>query len=438
MIEVRCCQHLCEAAPFRDAINALNIASARPDPFSTFEYYERFIRNPEWFPVRDDMDLWFLLAFEDDRLVGYLALKRRIDRVLGFSSAKLEFLTGKIASRPHVVTWPTRERAVGAAFYGYILGRKKEWSLLEFHQQDDESVLLKPPPEAGFGSLRLCHWPTWANGTIVIRWDSIGGYFSALSKKFRSNLSRQIRILMASGDVQLLSSSDPQSLPALFKLYLSVDEHSWKDHVAAENSGNPAWSMYYSGLVEPGQLMKPMIIILLLEGVPIGGLICGAFEKGLYALNIAYDDRFSRVAPGSIVLFMGIRAAIDNGYKFFDLLSGFDYYKANWLAHMSETRSVQIYRRGSLYALKRILGDAKRRCLGPDLYSYTTLSNTSKKIIKRPEQVSSKDGMAGWSAPKECKHHRAEIIRSQLGKGEFLSHEQIAAAMPFETTRRNQ
>ena len=46
MIEVRCFESLEEAAILRDEINELNRRSARPDPFSTFEYFENRLELP--------------------------------------------------------------------------------------------------------------------------------------------------------------------------------------------------------------------------------------------------------------------------------------------------------------------------------------------------------------------------------------------------------
>lgn len=436
MIRIRCLHSISEADEFRTRVNALNAASARPDPFSTYEYYKRFLRNAALFPPDQNLRLWLLLALEGEELVGYLALKQHSDRVLGLPAVKLDFLTAHIASRPHAVARRGHEQAIGAAFYAYVLGRKKEWSLLEFHQQDADSVLLPPPADAASGSFQVHHWPTMANGTIGIRWASLDGYFAALSKKFRSNLSRQMRTLMASGEVQMLTSSDPDTTPTLFDLYRSIEAHSWKDHTGAAISGNAKWLDYFAGLMEPDQRMQLVIQVLLLNGIPVAGLICGCFGKGLYALHIVYDGRLARLGPGSAILLMGMRTAIEGGYEFFDLLSGFGYYKLRWLAHMRETQSLQIYRVGTPYFWRRELGDAKRRWFGKLTADDSSLSNPGRPAHDPDKSQEEPDGYSGWAAADESQRYAGLIARVRKGHGEFLTSAQLAGVMPFETQRR--
>lgn len=426
-----------DAESFREQINALNLASARPDPFSTYEYYQRFLCNAELFPPGKNLRLWLLLAFDRDELVGYIALKQHLDRVLGLRAVKLDFLTAHIACRPHVVARRGHEQAISAAFFAYLLGCKKQWSLLEFHQQDADSALLSPPPEADSGSFQVQHWPTLANGTIHIRWSSLDGYYAALSRKFRSNLSRQMRTLMASGDVQVLTSKDPHAIPALFDLYRSIETHSWKDQTGAAISGNAKWLDYFSGLMEADQRMQLVIQVLLINGMPIGGLICGTFGKGVYALHIVYDDRAARLGPGSAVLLMGMRLAIEGGYEFFDLLSGFGYYKLRWLAQMSETQSLQIYRVGTPFFWRRELGDAKRRWFGKDVADEPSLSNPARHSHDQDTPEVASHDFSKWARPEDLQCYAALIAHARVGSCEFLTSAQLAAVMPFETQRGN-
>ena len=86
-----------------------------------------------------------------------------------------------------------------------------------------------------------------------------------------------MRTLLAAGDVQLLTSSDPETLAPLFELYRSVEAHSWKARSDVAFAGRNRWIEYYRGLMDVGQPMRVAIHVLLLDGVPIAGLITGAF-----------------------------------------------------------------------------------------------------------------------------------------------------------------
>jgi len=433
-IEVRCLHDLSEAEPLRDALNALNLASARPDPFSTFEFYDFFQRDAQRRPGSEAGRLWLLLAFAGGQLVGYLALKRRVSRVLGLRAAKLDLLTAFVADRPHLVARPGLAEAVSAAFYAYLLGRKEEWSLLEFQQQEADSPLLLAPPEAATGGCRSRLWPSSENGTVAVRWDSLAAYVAALSGKFRSNVSRQMRTLLAAGDVQVLTSSDPGVVAPLFELYRGIEARGWKARTEAAFGHDRRWIDYFTGLMDPAQPMRMTIQVLLLDGLPVAGLISGAFDRGLYALHMAYDDRFAHLAPGSAMLLMGMRLAIEGRHDSFNLLRGSGYYKSRWLAQLTETRSLQIYRTGTPYFWRRALGDGWRRWFGKaGTLGGNDRFNPARRGIARPAP--------GGAAPlpdaqrQERERCAGLVARVRSGHAEFLSASQLAAVLPFETRR---
>jgi CelD/BcsL family acetyltransferase involved in cellulose biosynthesis len=434
LIEVRCLHTLQEIGTLREQIDALNLASERPDPFSTFEFYENYLRNEERFPGRGLLRPWFLLAFATGRLVAYLALKQAAHRVMGLRALQIDWLTAHTADRPHLVAEPGYANEASEAFYAYLLKRKPEWSLLEFQQQDDASPLFPPSAAIDLKGCRIRQWPNMENGTIPVRWNTIDEYFRAFSKKFRSNVSRQMRTLLSAGKVEFLMSSDPAITPYLFELYRVIEPRSWKSKADAAIGRDPKWVAYYKGLLGARQPMRLSIHVLLLDGMPIAGLINGSFGKGLYALHIVYDQGLSRLAPGAAVLLMGMRHAIDGRYAFFDLLWGFGYYKTRWLAEMTRTRSVQIYRRGGMFFWQRMLGDVKRRLLGRRTGEEPALFNPASRDVGEV-QATSRAALAPEMNADERRRVAALVARVRQGQGEFLSPQGLASIMPFETHR---
>lgn len=437
MIEVRCFGSLEEAAYLRDRINALNLASERPDPFSTFEFFENFFRHDEFFPRGQGMRLWFLAAFLDGRLIGYLALKLVTHKVLGLRTSKLCFFVSHDTDRPHLVASREHATRVSEAFYAYLLGRKQEWSFLEFQQQDDTSSLFPPPAAVDLKGYLVRQWPSLENGTIHVHWGTLHEYFKALSKNFRGNVARQVRNLFAAGEVELLTSSHPATIPALFDLYRSIEPHSWKSKANVNIGRHPERVEYFKGLLDARQPMRVSIQILLFDGIPIAGLISGAFMKGLYALHIVYDDRLSRLAPGSAMLLMGLRQAIDGQYAFVNTLSGFGYYKVRWLAEKTETRIAQIYRAGSFPYWFRVLGDWKRSTFSTKRKGIPELFNPARRDVSESEGERTEPGKIPklLISPGERERIAALIAEVRKGQGEFLSMAELAAVMPFESHR---
>jgi len=367
-VKVRCLHALAEIEPLREQLNAVNLASAAADPFSTYEFIRNLILHG---PVSKGGRVWLLTAFVgplrgsdvDSKLVGYVAMKETHRRVLGRRVVTVDFLVEHDADRPHVVASPDYLAEVTGAFYAYLRGRP-EWDLLELQQQDAQSTLYPLPEGTSFRGCWVRDWPNMENHTIRVRWRTLPEYFRGLSQRFRAEVRRYLRKLLAAGDVALLSSSDPASTPALFELYCAIERRSWKSRADLTVGGDEFRNACLRGLLQPHQPMKIVIQILLLDGVPIAGLINGSFEAGsqraLYALHMTFDDRYSAVAPGSTMLLFGMRQAIAGGYALFNLLSGFGYYKHRWLAQATPTRSAQIYRIGRLPFWRRLAGDASR------------------------------------------------------------------------------
>ena len=433
MISVRCLHDLDLAQVFKEEINALNRASARPGPFSTFEFYRNYLLHSGLFPAT--ASLWLLLLFRGDQLIGYLALKRCVRRIFGFRAAKIDMLTAHVGDHQGLVTRVEDEVAAAAAVYAYLLDRKREWSLLEFQQQGTASTLLSTLQATATANCRIRHWPNDANAIIPIRWLSLKDYFSDLSKKFRSNVSRQIRTLMAAGSVEILTSSDPLSNTRLFELYCRIEANSWKARTDARLEQHAQWLRLYSGLLEPEQPMQLVIQVLLLEGVPVAGLISGAFGQDLYALHIAYDHRMARLAPGSAIMLMGLRHAIDKQYKFFNLLWGYSYYKTRWLAQLTETTSLQIYHTGTPFDLQRRLGDLRRRCFKHRQTPGMQLSNPAKQAALGTDADIADESCIRQLCIDERARHAVVLGLARHSACESLTAPQLADLLPFKTQR---
>ena len=434
---VRCLHEPADLLALRDDINALNLASREADPFSTYEFYSNFLARGVRLP-QHEAALWFLAVFDDGTLVGYLALKRVVRKVLGLSTTGLELLVGHEADRPHVVARAAHLEEVSRAMFGYLMQRRDQWSWLELQGQVAPSVLDPASLDLHLPGCTVRAAPNWDNCTINLRWDSVQQYVQALSRNMRGELRRRVRQLAALGDLALLRSSDPRSTPALFDLYCEVEQHSWKSQTDVA-IGSAVRADYIRGLLDDHQPLRISVQILLLDGVPIAGLICGSLAAAshhtLYALHLTYDSRLAVASPGSVVLLMGVRHALEQGYTRMNLLAGFSYYKTRWLAELTPMHSIQIYRNGSLLWWRRMLGDAWRRVRGKPLAAAairSPRSESSDHSETRPLEVSAL----------ERRHFAAKIAEAYLGLCETLVSPEIVAGVevvaerPVETSTR--
>lgn len=427
VVVVRCLDDLSQAAPWRVQIDALNRLSARPDPFSTFAHLQACLRLDEAFAERGGTQLWLLLAFRAERLVGYVALKRVERRVMGCRVATLGFLVTQDADRPHLVARAADEALVGAAVYRHLLARRDEWHQLELVQQGSASTLYPPPRGLDLSDYLLRQWPSLENCTIAVRWSRLDSYVEALAKKFRTNLGRQLRGLFAAGRLETIASADPADTPALLELYLGIEPFSWKQGTEATIGRHPRRLAHFLALLDPAQPMRVSIQLLLLDGMPVAGLITGAFERGLHALHLVYDDRLNRFAPGSAMLLLGMRQAIAGGHEVFNLRSGFGYYKERWLAHSTPLHVAQIYRAGSLPYWRRRLGDWKRRLWPREAPEVREQFNP----VRRDATLRAAHGAVPERDTAQRQRIAALLAPLRGGQGEWLTSAQLAAILPL-------
>lgn len=431
-ITVRCFESFDEAAFLRNEVDALNRVSVHPDPFSTFAFFETYFRHDELHPPGRDSQLWFLTAFRGAQLIGYLALRQVTHKVLGRPVCTVGLLVVHDTDRPHLVARPEHQREVSEAFYAHLLGRRAEWSCLEFAQQDSTSALFPPPAAVARKGWLVREWPSLENCTIPVSWLSLVDYFAALPKKYRTNLGRQLRKLLDAGEVELLGSSDPATTPALFELCLGLEAQSWKAEAQAGIARHPERVAYFRALLGADQPMRLTIQVLLIDGLPVAGIVCGAFDRSVYALHVVYDERWNALAPGSAMLLMGMRQAIDGGCDSFNLMSGFGYYKARWLAQATPTRVGQIYRVGSLLYWRRVFGDMKRRLWPRRAAGEAQRFNPARREIETGE-AGPRDRPP--ATPEAQARVVALIAQARAGAGEFLSGDALAAVMPIDLRR---
>jgi CelD/BcsL family acetyltransferase involved in cellulose biosynthesis len=444
LIAVRRFQSFAELQPLRAELAAVHSHSRRSCPFSTLEYLQAFYEHDEFHPPGDGSELWWLVAGEGDRVLAYLPLRSVEERIFGLPARKLEFLATHDTDRPHLVASAAEEQRCAAAFYEYLMTHKKAWSFLELRQQDRDSKLFPVPVDASRYYVRLFDAPQ--NSTVRVGWPSTRDYFASLKKKARSNTSRQLRNLLTSGEVLYLSSEHPAALPTLFELYLQVEARSWKAQAEGTIGRHPARVAFFRRLLEPDQPMRLCISLLLLDGVPIAGLVDGRFGQGLFALQIAFDESRAKLSPGATVLFMSLRRAIEDRLAFYNLLSGFAYYKSFWHAETVDTQTVQLIRRGSRHYWKALAGDLIRRVLGTDQERIARFNLVKSGGLRynpfRKDALSSGDAPA--SAPLDSrKAIDAQVVAGLLsrlpatGVNRYDAGD-LAALLPFDVQRGGQ
>lgn len=361
-LTVQALRSLTELRRHRDAIDALNLASRRPCPFSTVEYLETFLAHDE-FGARED-ELYALLAFDGAQLVGYLPLRRHrafAGKVVPYH--RVGVMVSHDTDRPHVVSRPEDESRCAKAFYEHLL-RERGWSLLELNFQDEASALFTPPP---VNPLR--HWvrryENMPISRVPVTWRTFDEYLASMTKSHRRVLTRSLRRTLQAGHAEAVSCSDPAGLRALLELYLDVERRSWKEAAHAGIRRDPRRVAFFEALAQPGRPMALTVHLLLLDGLPVSGGVVGVFAGVLHALEICFDQDYEHLGCGHVGGLLSFRQAGLLGVSEINLNGNYAYNKANLGAEPTRTWAVQVYRVGSVPWLRAQAGNLLRRLRPP-------------------------------------------------------------------------
>jgi Acetyltransferase (GNAT) domain len=362
-------------------LDAVNESSAKPSPFATSGFTMAYAANSERDPLGMDVRLfvardatglavgWAVFAFRIDALLGVPdAILQRSGglRKLALGAAKvgeaprLELMTTSDVDRPGIVARSGYEDAVAAVLLTHLIEHERDWTLLEWRAQEHDSALWRAAHGMASPLLRVRDVEIDPYSEVNLQWPNVGAYFRALSKRMRSNVSRQARKLYATGDVSLVLVDGPEATAAFFEAYGDLETRSWKYQSSAAMGRHRLRQEFYSRIVSGQAGIEPSLIGITLDGVLIAALINGRFGDRMWSMEMAFDESFNELGPGQLLLLLAVMDGLDKQCRSLNFFQLHGYFKRRWLAHELPVVNVQLIRRPSLHDVRGLGGDALR------------------------------------------------------------------------------
>jgi CelD/BcsL family acetyltransferase involved in cellulose biosynthesis len=421
-------------------VDALNLASRRPSPFHTIEYLKAFLSSDEY--EAPGATPLLLLAREDERLVGFLPLRRRPERIFGLPCTRIEFLTTHDTERPALLARPEDEVRCAEAFLRHLAEREKGWSFLELLEQDASSPFLAFPglPRERYHGR---HFPNNPSATVHLDEPTFEEWFHRLdrerSKRIKYKLASPARELLAAGQAEFVACEGRAVGTELLDVYLDLEARSWKAKAKAGVGRHPRRVALFRRMLQLEVCDPPVFHLLLLDGVPIAGMFSLVFHGTAYQMETVFDADFAPYAPGNLVFLLAVRDAVANSIHAYNLLTNFAYHKSRWGATITDTAAIQIYRRGGLHHVKAVLGELKRRWWGARLQQNEAKRNLTKKREGARTDPPENDAPLTPRAGTTDAHAAAQVNTARVlpeverhGRLTRLSGDALVAALPFD------
>ncbi|MBM4337152.1 MAG: GNAT family N-acetyltransferase [Deltaproteobacteria bacterium] len=158
----------------------------------------------------------------------------------------------------------------------------------------------------------------------------VDGWLSRRSARFRRNLRVATRRTREAGiRFELASPADPDATGALYERALGVERHSWKARSGNGVASGPMREFYARMLPRLASRRALRVLLATRDGVDVGYLYGGVFERGFRGLQFSFHDELSGLGLGNALQAEILERLCAEGIASYDLGSQSEY-KRHW------------------------------------------------------------------------------------------------------------
>jgi hypothetical protein len=154
-----------------------------------------------------------------------------------------------------------------------------------------------------------------------------------VSRNFRGSLRKARNKLLKEKNVEYLTSRMQEELLPGFEEFLEVEASGWKGEEGTKTAikyNRKSIDFYKCLIAAYSKLNCCEINLLRVNGKCIAGQLCLLLDDEIYILKIGYNEKYSQLSPGNILLEKLVERCWEDGnIKFINFVTGSEWH-ANW------------------------------------------------------------------------------------------------------------
>jgi CelD/BcsL family acetyltransferase involved in cellulose biosynthesis len=325
--------------------------------FLTWEWMKTW-----WDIFGAERDLWILLGYDGEELIGIAPLMRTTTRICGIPLRSIELIGSGYESLPDHLSFIARSGR-SQEFAGAVVAHLRQtsgWDIIRLRDMRED-----PAFTAQLGELApCCRYTVTAQPEDICPYTPLPGtweeFQSGLSAEFRYAVKRKERNLGKKYASVFEIISDPTTLAeAMGELETIHKKRMQEKKESGSSLSSRFWEFHRriaSIFLEKGWLL---LGVLKVEGRIVAGQYAFQYGGKAWYYQSGIDPDFGRFGVGVIMIAHMIRQAIEHGLHEYDFLRGNEAYKRHWTTAVRHSSGVIIWGNACMPVAARIVFSAR-------------------------------------------------------------------------------
>ena len=278
---------------------------------------------------------------ENGKLRAALPVFYPTERHLGVLFKTVELVTNSVSYHADLIATIEEEHVLAGFFEN-----ARPWHILRAaNLMSDGAAMRSIQQYAAQNGLATMILPVEESPYLPITsdWDS---FIASKNKKFRYKVRQRQKVAATDSHISATALGPEADTDRVNDEILEIESQSWKAKYGLDIQTRKKEKDYYSLLIPYlAQLGALHIDILYYDKMPIAYSLCVNWKGWFGQLKTSFDERYSRLSPGAIVIDNSIKAAFDNEAREFDFLGDMDRHKRAWTDHVRQHIDIFLFNR---------------------------------------------------------------------------------------------